>query len=137
MKQRLPEDVDASPEGHYANDKRADIRVFCSGFQVPVEVKKDVHPKLWSALREQLIAQYVRDIDTDGYGIYLVLWFGQFGEPGRARIPPPPTGDLPRSPGELQERLEAMLARDEKRKISVCVMDVSPGRRGSKTPSAR
>ena len=137
LKQRLPEDVDASPEGHYANDKRADIRVFCRGFQVPVEVKKDVHPKLWSALREQLIAQYVRDIDTDGYGIYLVLWFGQFGEPGRARLPPPPTGDLPRSPGELQERLEAMLARDEKRKISVCVMDVSPGRRGSKTPSAR
>ena len=137
LKQRLPEDVDASPEGHYANDKRADIRVFCRGFQAPVEVKKDSHPKLWSALRDQLIAQYVRDPETDGYGIYLVLWFGQSGEVNRARMPPPPTGALPRSTGELKERLEATLTRDEKRKIAVCVIDVSPGKRSSTTPSAR
>ena len=136
LKQRLPEDVDASPEGHYANDKRADIRVFCRGFQAPVEVKKDSHPKLWSALRDQLIAQYVRDPATDGYGIYLVLWFGQSGEVDRARMPPPPSGTRPRSPGELQARLVATLTRDEKRKIAVCVMDVSPGGRGSEPPSA-
>ena len=137
LKQRLPEDVDASPEGHYVNDKRADIRVFCRGFQAPVEVKKDTHPKLWSALRDQLVALYVRDPETDGYGIYLVLWFGQSGEVNRARMPPPPTGALPRSTGELKERLEATLTRDEKRKIAVCVIDVSPGKRSSTTPSAR
>ena len=137
LKQRLPEDVDASPEGHYVNDKRADIRVFCRGFQAPVEVKKDTHPKLWSALRDQLVALYVRDPETDGYGIYLVLWFGQSGEVNRACMPPPPTGALPRSTGELKERLEATLTRDEKRKIAVCVIDVSPGKRSSTTPSAR
>ena len=135
LQQRLPEDVDAPPEGQYANEKRADIRVFCHGFQVPVEVKKNNSRDLWSALRHQLIGQYVRDPATDGYGIYLVLWFGQSGEVNRARMPPPPTGALPRSTGELKERLEATLTRDEKRKIAVCVIDVSPGGRGSEPPS--
>ena len=134
LQQRLPEEVDALPEGQYANDKRADMRVFHGGFQVPVEVKKDTHPKLWSALRDQLIELYVRDPDTDGYGLYLVLWFGDHGKPGRGRMPPPPTGTVPRSPGELKERLEAGLTRDEKRKIAVCVLDVSPGRRSTATP---
>ncbi|MXZ73312.1 MAG: hypothetical protein F4Z04_17660 [Acidobacteria bacterium] len=134
LRQHLPEDVDAQPEGHYANDKRADIRISCRDFQVPVEVKKDAHPALWSALQDQLVAQYVRDPETDGYGIYLVLCFGD-DERGRLRTPPPPSGTSPRSPSELKERLEATLTRDEKRKIAVCVMDASPGGRGS-TPSA-
>ena len=136
LRQCLPDEVDAQPEGQYANDKRADIRISCREFQVPVEVKKDAHSKMWSALRDQLIAQYVRDPATDGYGIYLVLWYGEPGERGRGRMPPPPTSARPRSPGELQERLEATLTRDEKRKIAVCVMDVSPGGRGSEPPSA-
>ena len=121
----LPEDVDAQPEGHYADNKRADIRVSCRGFQVPVEVKKDTHPKLWSALRQQLIEKYVRDPDTDGYGIYLVLWFGDSDAHGRPRTPPPPEGARPRNPGELKERLEAGLTPAERRKIAVRVMDVS------------
>ena len=125
LKQRLPAEVDASPEGRYASDKRADIRVFGSGFQVPVEVKKDVHPKLWSALRDQLIAQYVRDPDADGHGIYLVLWFGQFDDRGRPRTPPTPNGARPRNAGELKERLEAELTPDEARRIAVRVIDVS------------
>lgn len=93
------------------------------------------NPQLWSALHDQLVAQYVRDPETDGYGIYLVLWFGN-DKCGRLRTPPPPSGTRPRSPGELKERLEATLTRNEKRKIAVCVMDVSPGGRGSRTPSA-
>ena len=137
LRRHLPEEVDAQPEGHYANDARADIRIAYRYFQVPVEVKKDAHRNLWSALRDQLIAQYVRDPDTDGYGIYLVLWFGGSDAQGRPQMPPPPTGTPPRSPGELKERLEAALTQDEKRKIAVCVMDVSPGGRGSETPFAQ
>ena len=57
LRHRLPEGVDAQPEGHYANDKRADIRVSCGDFQVPVEIKKNMHRDLWSALRNQLIVQ--------------------------------------------------------------------------------
>ena len=79
LRQRLPPAVDAQPEGQYANDKRADIRVSCLDFQVPVEAKKNEHRDLWSAPRNQLIAKYTRDPATGGYGIYLVFWFGREG----------------------------------------------------------
>ena len=122
LQQCLPDDVDAHPEGHYANDKRADIRVSCRDFQIPVEIKKNSHPKLWSALRDQLIALYVCDPATDGYGIYLVLWFGDVD---RQRTPPPPSGVRPKGPDALKVCLEEILTPEEARKIAVCVIDVS------------
>ena len=112
-------DIDAQPEGRYTNDKRSDIRVYFRGSNVPVEIKKNSHQKLWSSLRNQLIAQYTIDPNTDGYGIYLVFWFG------KDRTQPPPSGTQPTNSEELQERLEATLSPDEARKISVCVIDVS------------
>ncbi len=112
-------DIDAQPEGQYANDNRADIRVSYGDFQVPVEIKKNMHRDLWSALRNQLIAQYTIDPNTDGYGIYLVFWFG------KDRTQPPPSGTRPANAEKLKNRLEATLSPDEARKISVCVIDVS------------
>ena len=112
-------DIDAQPEGQYANEKRSDIRVYFGGSNVPVEIKKNSHQKLWSALRDQLIANYTSTPGTDGYGIYLVFWFG------KDRTPPPPSGTRPATAEELKERLEATLSPDEARKISVCVIDVS------------
>ena len=122
LRQCLPDEVDAQPEGQYANDKRADIRISCRDFQIPVEIKKNSHPKLWSALRDQLIAQYTCDPGTDGYGIYLVLWFGEID---RHRTPPPPSGVRPNGPDALKVRLEETLDPEEARKIAVCVIDVS------------
>ena len=119
LRLRLLQGVDAQPEGQYANDKRADIRVSYEDFQVPVEIKKNMHRDLWSALRNQLIAQYTIDPNTDGYGIYLVFWFG------KDRTQPPPSGTRPANAEELKNRLEATLSPDEARKISVCVIDVS------------
>ena len=121
LRQRLPERVDAQPEGQYANDKRADIRISCRDFQVPVEIKKNMHRDLWSAPRTQLIAKYTTDPATGGYGIYLVFWFG------REHTQPPPSGGRPAGPEELSERLaaEANLSAVEARKISICVVDVS------------
>lgn len=121
LQQHLPT-VDAQPEGQYANDKRADMRIAFSNFQVPVEVKKNSHRELWSAMHKQLIKQYVRDPATDGYGIYLIFWFGE--EYTQAA----PFGKRPDSPLELQERLTATLSPEEARKISVCVIDVSLSR---------
>ena len=112
-------DIDAQPEGRYTNDKRSDIRVYFGGSNVPVEIKKNSHQKLWSALRDQLITKYTSTPGTDGYGIYLVFWFG------KDRTPPPPSGTRPANAKELQERLEATLSPDEARKISICVIDVS------------
>ena len=116
----LPQNVDAQPEGQYAGDKRSDIRIACSDFNVPVEIKKVIHRDLWSALRTQLIDKYTRDPKTSGYGIYLVLWFAD------ADMPPPPDGTRPTTPGELQERLKQSLADDEILKVAVVVLDVSP-----------
>ena len=122
LRPRLPVDADAEPEGRYANDKRADIRVAFGDFHVPVEVKKNNHPDLWSALRSQLIARYTTHPATGGYGIYLVLWFGE--DAGR-RTPLPASGSRPDGPGELKSRLEEDLTPEEARRISVCVIDVS------------
>ena len=119
LRLRLPQGVDAQPEGQYANDKRSDIRVYFGGSNVPVEIKKNSHQKLWSALRDQLIAKYTSTPGTNGYGIYLVFWFG------KDLTQPPPSGTRPTNAEELKTRLEATLSPDEARKISVCVIDVS------------
>ena len=115
-------DADVQPEVRYADDKRADLRVSCRDFQIPIEIKKNGHPRLWSALRDQLIARYTRDPATEGYGIYLVLWFG---ERDRHRTLPPASGTRPAGPDALRQRLAAELTREEARKVSVCVIDVS------------
>ena len=122
LKTRLaPVGVDAQPEGIYTHDKRADIRVWCDGFNVPIEIKNSSHDDLWRAIRYQLIAKYTRDPNTGGYGIYLVFWFG------RDRCKRPPTGPVPETPAALGDQLLATtdLSPEERRKISVIVIDVS------------
>ena len=114
-----PLGIDAQPEGHYADNKRSDIRVSYCGFNVPVEIKKSTHRDLWRAIQEQLITKYTRDPGADGYGIYLVFWFGAEG------CQMPPSGKRPTSAHELQERLLDTLSAEEKFKISICVIDVS------------
>ena len=128
LQQRLPDGIDAQPEVRYANDKRADIRIACRDFQVPIEIKKNTHPDLWSAPTDQLIDQYTQDPATGGCGIYLVLWFGDID---RHPTRKPPSGDRPPGPAQLKKCLEAALTPDGKRKISVRVIDVrAPGTTG-------
>ena len=122
LKTRLaPVGVDAQPEGIYTHDKRADIRVWCDGFNVPIEIKNSSHDDLWRAIRNQLIAKYTRDLNTGGYGIYLVFWFG------RDRCKRPPTEPVPETPAALGDQLLATadLSPEERGKISVIVIDVS------------
>lgn len=120
LQQELPPEVDAQPEGAYANDRRADVRVSCRGFHVPIEAKRNSHRDLWRAIRRQLIEQYANDPTTGGYGIYLVFWFGTQCTPR-----PPGCGAPPNRPDALREQLEALLTKDERRRISVRVIDVS------------
>ncbi len=119
LKQRLPPEIDVEREGSYAAGRRADIRVSGGGFNVPIEIKRQSHRDLWNAMRTQLIGQYTMDPATDGYGIYLVLWFGD------DNMPTPKSGRRPNGPDELREMLEASLSLDEARKISVRVIDVT------------
>ena len=122
LQQRLSSlDTDAQPEGRYADDKRTDIRVSRNGFNVPVEIKRSCHGDLWSAIENQLVAKYARDPGADGYGIYVVFWFGNT-EHCR---PTPGTEGVPRSAAELEERLRESSSEEVRRKISVCVIDVA------------
>ena len=127
LQRSLPPHVDATPEGHYAANKRSDIRVFSGGFNIPIEIKKSCSPDLWSTLRNQLINQYTTDPKTSGYGILLVLWLG----PNQTTRPP--NGKPPATTEELREQLRSELTPNEKHKILVTVIDVT--KPGEPTPS--
>jgi len=117
----IPLDVDCQPEKDHANDKRADLSLsYRADFELPIEIKRDSNPSLWTALREQLINQYSIAPRAHGYGIYLVLWFGGKGMP---RVTD--GGKKINSPQELQTRLEAQLDPEERQRIFVRVLDVS------------
>jgi len=122
VRNRLPEGVDAQPEGQYAADRRADIRVSFKDFNVPVEIKKNTHSDLWTAIEDQLIAKYATDPSTGGYGIYVVLWFGPNIEGYRRH---PSDDDLPRTPHELARRLNESLSHEQRRQIGIVVLDVT------------
>ena len=112
--------VRAEPEGRYAGKTRADIRVSRGDYNVPVEVKRSMSPDLWTAIRHQLSPRYTRDPGAEGRGVFLVFWFGP-----EQRCPRPPSGARPKDAVELAARLHAQLSDDERRRIGVCVVDVS------------
>ena len=118
-----PYDVYAEPEAHHAEDTRSDIIVVHGTHAVPVEIKKTDSKDLWSAIKDQLIAQYVRDPRSGGYGIYLVLWFG----PEHLKRAPP-VGTRPDSPDMLRQQLKETLEPAQRRTIAVVVVDVSAPR---------
>lgn len=120
LRPRLPKGCDAQPEGQYAANRRADIRVTSGKWNVPVEIKKNGHSGLWRAVRNQLLPRYANDPATEGLGIYLVLWMGA------DRTAPLEKGDRPGTPAELRERLLAALKPDERRRAEVVVLDVTP-----------
>ena len=121
LKPRLPDGVGVTREGSHAADTRSDIQIFYGEFHVPVEIKKDSHPDLWTAMRGQLIAKYTIEPATEGYGIYLVLWFGEPDKPVTRHR----DGIRPKTAGELQRLLEQDLTRTEANKIAVVVLDVT------------
>ena len=119
---RLPSEVDARREPSYAEETRADIRVYFDSHAIPIEIKKSSNREVWSAMRNQLMKKYVRDPESAGYGIYVVLWFGAGGP---ERVKTPPKGPRPKDPEELARRLEEELSDDERHRVKVVVIDVS------------
>ncbi len=119
-------DVQAVPEGVYANDGRADIRVSGQGFNVPVEIKKSNSRDLWQAIQGQLVEKYADDPGAQGHGIYLVFWFG------REHCQRHPSHGRPREAADLAEGLQGTLTPDQAKKIAVVVVDVSSPDRATK-----
>lgn len=116
----LPMNIEAQPEAHFADEKRADIKVsYRSGhWIVPVEIKRDCNSNVWRAVGDQL-THYTQDPAAGGYGIYVVLWFGGKG------MPLPPSGTRPRTAADVERELNAILTPLERIHISVVVLDVS------------
>ena len=114
--------VGLDPEALHVSGWRADLRAECRDFNVPIEIKRNSHRDLWHALRTQLIGKYTTGPATSGYGIYVVLWFG--ADCTRRA----PDGDRPSTAEELAQRLTQDLTEDERRKISVIVIDVTEPR---------
>ncbi len=121
LKVRLaPAGVLAEPEGRYADERRADIKVMSPPNQIPIEIKCEWHPQVWKAIREQLVGKYGRETASDGYGIFLVFWFT-----GNLKAAPSDGGQRPKTSKELQRRLVATLPEELRHKIAVLVVDCS------------
>ena len=122
--------IDITPEQIKLDASRCDLQVTCMAngkrSLIPIEIKRAFHADLWTAMRTQLIDRYAQDPAVEGYGIYLVLWFG----PGNAKRVKPHPERLPvPNPGVLAHRLSASLRPDEQSRIQVFVLDVSAHRR--------
>jgi len=114
--------ISIAPEYDHSGDKRADLHLdYRNQLTLPIEIKRDDHPKLWTALRNQLIAQYVNTPKSAGHGIYLVLWFGDSNK----LKSPPNRQPKPKTPVELQAALQSQLTIAEQQKVFVRVLDVS------------
>lgn len=113
-----PLDVAAEAEGRYADQKRADIKVIALPHQIPIEIKREMHPDVWTAISNQLVAKYSLETSSDRYGIYIVFWFtGNFKATDGER--------KPQTPQELEDRLKATVPEALRRKIAVLVVDCS------------
>lgn len=118
--------IDDVPEAQYFNHKRTDIRLaYGANMALPIEVKRDSHDELWTACETQLIGRYAIDPKAQGYGIYLVLWFGS-GNVSTKNMTD--GGRRPQSAHELEQRLMAQLDERFRPTIAIKVLDVSlPG----------
>ena len=132
LRHRLPPGVEVQPEARHARGNRSDLRASYLGadgrrFHVPVEIKRSQHPAVWTSIEGQLIGKYAIDPVAEGHGVYLVLWFG------REHRKRSPSGEHARGAADLERRLRSTLSDRRKRKIAVCVIDVS----GTVGPRAR
>jgi hypothetical protein len=112
------------PEGHLADDKRADIQCTFNKLMLPIEVKGQWHEDLWDAADKQLEKLYSNDWRADRRGIYLVFWFGQ-EVPTNKKLKSPGRGiDKPATAEELRLALnERSLAAKEGR-VEIVVLDL-------------
>jgi len=123
MRPNLPAPLLATPEITMPDRKRADIAVMMRGLGLPMEIKGQWHPEVWTAPSNQLIERYTRDFRANGRGIYLVLWFGKNKSKPLTTDPNNPTP--PASPSEMRDRLVCMLPKEEQSRVAVVVLDVS------------
>lgn len=113
------------PEGHLANDKEVDIACKVGALLMPVEVKGQWHDKLWVAADEQLDRLYTPDWRAEGYGVYLVLWFGN-SVPKNKKLKSLGRGrEKPSTPKMLRDQIVERSKAAKSGRVSVVVLDLS------------
>jgi len=133
-----PLGVRVEPEGHMVADKRADIVALAPNIKLVIELKRDYHPDVWTAIRDQLDRFYTRDPEAQGFGIYGVFWFGS--KRSRRIVSPPDGRPSPRTAREMQRRLANLMPRETRERVETLVLDVSPpisGSRGKRQGTGR
>ncbi len=120
----LKYDVSAQPEAHQAEDKRADKELSYTWngkiFRLPVEIKLDHSSDLWCAIHNQLIPYYTIAPETEGRGLFLVIWFNHKKLPTHPQGLPPP-----KSAEQLAAMLKDTMTPQEQKLIDIFVLDVS------------
>lgn len=120
-----PFEIRLMTEADMPQAKRVDLGFATGQLQLPIEIKGQWHPKLWSAATGQLDRQYLADWRSQGKGMYLVLWFGRGVGNGRRLQPHPRTRVVPDSPLQLLEMLEAEIPESRRDAIEVVVLDLT------------
>jgi len=125
----------AVPEARRGEETRADILVLTgAGRNLPIEAKRHFHGDIWIAASTQLQG-YATDPDADGFGVYLVFWFGNEVDPTPSR---PDGGARPTSAAELEAMLVSDLSPEIRTRTDVIVFDVSdPRAAGAGKPRRR
>lgn len=108
-------------EKDMSDDKRADLVCNSSEMQLPIEVKGQWHPDLWTAMNDQLGDLYLKHHESQGQGIYLIFYFG---ETSTKKLK---SNNVykPQNALQLQEYLTVCIEEKYKQGIDVFVMDLS------------
>lgn len=117
-------DVSYEPETHIASDKEVDIACCVGPLRLPIEIKGQWHRQLWEGADNQLDRLYTPDWRAGGYGIYLVLWFGE-AVPIKKSLVCPARSPRPSSPQELQRMLMECSQASQDGRVAIVVLDVS------------
>lgn len=111
------------PETHVADDKEVDITCSVGTLRLPIEIKGQWHPALWTGADQQLDRLYTQDWRAEGRGIYLVLWFGERTDNKKlqtlGRNQP-----VPNTPHVLREMLIANSRAAQEGRIDIVVLDI-------------
>ncbi|VVO73976.1 NACHT domain-containing protein [Pseudomonas fluorescens] len=122
-------DIQRITEADMPKTKRADLAFTRGQLQLPMEVKGQWHPEVWSAAKDQLEQQYLIDWRSQRCGIYCVLWFGPVPSATRRRLKAPPNGlETPSSAEDMRLMLIELLPQSLRTLIDVVVIDFTAGR---------
>jgi len=122
MFEHVTRDIRFDPEKYLVDRKRVDIMCESVGITLPIEIKRAWNGQLWDAADQQLDDGYVSFHSGSGFGIYLVLWFGEHAKKPRR----PSDGSLaPSSPEQLRTMLIERSKAAMQGRVTVVVLNMT------------